>query len=50
MSAFIAANIINVPIMRHREITEGVGIYDCHNNKIGYSKVSTLGQLYRKNK
>lgn len=44
MSTFLAGSIINVPIMRHREFIEGVGIYDCNNNKIGYSKVSILDQ------
>jgi hypothetical protein len=44
MSTFLAGSIVNVPIVRHKEIIEGVGIYDCNNNKIGYSKVSILDQ------
>lgn len=32
--------------MRHHEIVEGVGIYDCNKDKIGYSKVSVQNQKY----
>lgn len=42
-STMLVASIVNTPIMRHNEIVEGIGIYDCNKDQIGYSKVSILG-------
>lgn len=42
-STLLVASIINVPIMRHNEIVEGIGIYDCNKDHVGYSKVSIFG-------
>ncbi|XP_026807716.1 sideroflexin-2-like [Rhopalosiphum maidis] len=36
------ASFINVPIMRHKEIIEGVRIYDCNKEKVGYSRFAGL--------
>ncbi|XP_050057292.1 sideroflexin-2-like isoform X1 [Aphis gossypii] len=39
---FAGGSFINVPIMRHQEIIEGVRIYDCNKEKVGYSKFAGL--------
>ncbi|KAL5239868.1 hypothetical protein ACI65C_007278 [Semiaphis heraclei] len=39
---FAGASFINVPIMRHKEIVDGVRIYDCNKEKVGYSRLAGL--------
>ncbi|XP_025201828.1 sideroflexin-2-like [Melanaphis sacchari] len=39
---FAGASFINVPITRHKEIVEGVRIYDCNKEKVGYSRFAGL--------
>ncbi|XP_015364517.1 PREDICTED: sideroflexin-2-like [Diuraphis noxia] len=39
---FAGASFINVPIMRHKEIIDGVRIYDCNKEKVGYSRLAGL--------
>ncbi|PSN44202.1 Sideroflexin-2 [Blattella germanica] len=36
--AIVAANLINIPIMRNRELIEGVDVMDDNNNTLGRSK------------
>lgn len=38
--AVAAANCINIPLMRQKEITEGIEVFDGDNNKLGQSKVA----------
>ncbi|XP_022181674.1 sideroflexin-2-like [Myzus persicae] len=42
LMTFAGASFINVPIMRHKEIIEGVRIYDCNKEKVGYSRFAGL--------
>ncbi|XP_029342262.1 sideroflexin-2-like [Acyrthosiphon pisum] len=39
---FAGASFINVPIIRHNEIIDGVRIYDCNKEKVGYSRFAGL--------
>ena len=41
-AAVAAANAINIPLMRQRELRNGVPIFDEQNNRLGLSKVSTI--------
>lgn len=38
--AVAAANTINIPLMRQRELRTGIPIYDDQDNRLGLSKVS----------
>ena len=38
--AIAAANCINIPLMRQRELKYGVPVYDDQDNRLGMSKVS----------
>lgn len=38
--AVAAANCVNIPLMRQKEIKEGIDIYDADGNKLGQSKVA----------
>lgn len=38
-AAVIAANCINIPVMRSRELQYGVPVYDGEGNQLGMSKV-----------
>lgn len=38
--AVAAANCINLPLMRQKEIKEGIEVYDVDGNKLGQSKVA----------
>lgn len=38
--AVAAANCINIPLMRQKEIKEGIEVFDSEGNKIGQSKVA----------
>jgi len=44
---FAGASFINVPMMRHKEIMDGVRIYDCNKEKVGYSRVIVFTILSR---
>lgn len=35
-----AANCINIPLMRQKEIKEGIEVYDADGNKVGQSKTA----------
>uniref|UniRef100_A0A1B6MGQ3 Sidoreflexin n=1 Tax=Graphocephala atropunctata TaxID=36148 RepID=A0A1B6MGQ3_9HEMI len=39
-AAVAAANCINIPMMRVRELQEGVTVFDDNNNKLGESKIA----------
>ena len=39
--AVAAANCINIPLMRQRELKYGIPIYDEQDNRLGVSKVKT---------
>lgn len=41
-SAVAAANCINIPLMRQRELIEGVAITDGNGNKVGQSQVGDV--------
>lgn len=38
--AVAAANCINIPLMRQKEIKEGIEVYDSDGNKLGQSKIA----------
>jgi hypothetical protein len=40
--AIAAANCINIPLMRQRELKYGIPIYDDQDNRLGTSKVKKL--------
>eukprot|EP00102_Acyrthosiphon_pisum_P024400 XP_016661610.1 PREDICTED: sideroflexin-2-like [Acyrthosiphon pisum] len=46
---FAGASFINVPIIRHNEIIDGVRIYDCNKEKVGYSRVICWIKRHRRN-
>ena len=41
-AAVSAANCINIPIMRNRELVAGVSVADAEGNVVGKSRVSVL--------
>jgi len=41
-TAVAAANCINIPLMRQRELIQGVAILDENGNKLGQSQVSDI--------
>ena len=41
-AAVAAANAINIPLMRQRELRNGVPIFDDQNNRLGLSRVSII--------
>lgn len=41
-SAVAAANMVNIPFMRNKELTDGLPVYDSNNNLIGNSKKAAV--------
>lgn len=41
-SAVAAANMVNIPFMRNKEITDGLPVYDANNNLIGNSQKAAV--------
>ncbi|KAL1138241.1 hypothetical protein AAG570_009930 [Ranatra chinensis] len=41
-AAVAAANCVNIPAMRSKELTEGIKVFDANNNELGLSKVAAV--------